>query len=85
MEAETGYRSGDWLRASPGEPRLAYDPDTTTLTQRRQAKVAELRALPVDEAKMLGLARVSVRTLILAFNLCCLPGNFLPVLSGASP
>ena len=64
MEAETGYRSGDWLRASPGEPRPVYDPDSTTLTQRRQAKVAELRALPADEAEMLGLARVSVRTLI---------------------
>ena len=64
MEAETGYRSGDWLRASPEEPRPAYDPDTTTLTQRRQAKVAELRALPVGEAQMLGLTRVSLRTLI---------------------
>jgi len=64
MEAETGYRTGDWLRALPGEPRPEYDPDATTLTQRRQAKVAELRSLPAEEARMLGVARVSVRTLI---------------------
>jgi hypothetical protein len=64
MEAETGYRSGDPLRALPGEPRPAYDPDKTTLTQRRKTKVAELRALPSGEARMLGLAHISVRTLI---------------------
>jgi hypothetical protein len=64
MEAETGYRSGDPLRAQPGEPRPGYHPDKTTLTQRRAAKVAELRALPADEARMLGLARVSTRSLI---------------------
>jgi transposase InsO family protein len=63
MEAETGFRSGDPLRALPGEPRPGYDPDTTTLTQRREAKAAELAALPAEEARMLGLERVSVRTL----------------------
>lgn len=62
MEAETGYRSGDPLLALPGEPRPGYDPDQTTLTQRRQAKVAELRALPAGEARMLGLAHVSFRS-----------------------
>jgi hypothetical protein len=35
MEAETGYRSGDPLRARPGEPRPGYHPDRTTLTQPR--------------------------------------------------
>ncbi|MFF4576677.1 hypothetical protein [Streptomyces sp. NPDC001410] len=42
-EVETGYRSGDPLLAAPGEPRPQYDPDTTTSTQRRQAKAEELR------------------------------------------
>lgn len=63
MEAETGYRSGDPLRPRPGEPRPGYDPATTTLMQRRETKVAELRALPAEDAKMLGLGRVSVRSL----------------------
>ncbi|WP_405144381.1 transposase [Sphaerisporangium sp. NBC_01403] len=63
MEAETGYRSGERLRRLSGEPRPAYDPETTTLTQRREAKVTELRALPAEEARMLGLERVSVRSL----------------------
>lgn len=63
MEAETGFRSGEMLRAQPGEPRAAYDPGTTSLTQRRVAKVAELKALPAAEARLLGLERVSVRTL----------------------
>lgn len=63
MEAETGYRSGDPLRALPQEPRPSYHPDKTTLTQRRAAKVAELRELAADDARVLGLDRVSVRTL----------------------
>jgi hypothetical protein len=63
MEIETGYRSGDCLRALPGEPRPGYHPERTTLTQRRIAKVAELQALPTDEARMLGLEHVSVRSL----------------------
>lgn len=63
MEAETGYRSGERLRAAPGEPRPAYDPDRTTVTQRREAKAAELRALPAEEARALGLHLVSARTL----------------------
>jgi transposase InsO family protein len=63
MEAETGYRGGDPLRAGPGEPRPLYDPAVTTLTQRREAKVAELKALGPDQARMLGLEQVSVRSL----------------------
>jgi hypothetical protein len=63
METETGYRSGTALRALASEPRPQYDPDKTTVTQRRAAKVAELRAMPPDEAQALGLAHVSVRTL----------------------
>ena len=63
METETGYRSGDRLRAAAGEPRTAYDPDRTTLAQRREAKVAELSALPAEEARALGLHLVSARTL----------------------
>lgn len=63
MEAETGFRSGDPRRALPGEPRPGYDPDVTTITQRRENKAAGLSALPAAEARMLGLARVSARTL----------------------
>jgi hypothetical protein len=62
MEVETGYRSGSPLHALPGEPRSAYDPASTTLTARREAKLAELTALGTEEARMLGLGRVSVRT-----------------------
>ncbi|MER7196099.1 hypothetical protein [Streptomyces flaveolus] len=63
LEAETGYRMGDASRALPGEPRSAYDPLTTAVTERRRAKAAELQALDRDEAARLGLARMSVRTL----------------------
>ena len=35
LEAETGYRSGSPFWAEPGEPRPEYDPQRTTLTQRR--------------------------------------------------
>ncbi|MFE7369537.1 transposase [Streptomyces anulatus] len=63
LEAETGFRSGHPSRARPGEPRPAYDPQETTVTQRRQAKVAELAALNPLEAAMLGLAHMSERTL----------------------
>jgi hypothetical protein len=63
LEAETGYRSGDPRRAEPGEPRPAYDPDRTTLGQRRRAKAAELKALGREEAATLGLAQVSELTL----------------------
>ncbi|MDP9417446.1 MAG: Mu transposase C-terminal domain-containing protein [Actinomycetota bacterium] len=41
-EAETGYRSGTPEVALPDEPRPEYDPATTTLTQRREAKAREL-------------------------------------------
>ncbi len=57
LEAETGFRSGDPLHPEPGEPRPAYDPRTTTLGQRRRAKVTELRALGGSEAALLGLGR----------------------------
>ncbi|WP_035791362.1 DDE-type integrase/transposase/recombinase [Kitasatospora mediocidica] len=64
LEVSTGFRSGDPLRASPGEPKPQYNPDTSTLTERRLAKVAELEAMDRQEAKLLALDRVSVRTLI---------------------
>ena len=63
LEAETGFRSGDPLHPEPGEPRPAYDPRTTMLGQRRQAKAAELNALGGEEAALLGLGSVSERTL----------------------
>jgi transposase InsO family protein len=63
LEAETGFRGGDPLHPGPGEPRPAYDPRSTTLGQRRQAKVAELKVLGADEAALLGLGQVSERTL----------------------
>ena len=49
LEAETGFRSGSPLRALDGEPRPEYDPDATTLGQRRAAKAAELRALGPEQ------------------------------------
>jgi hypothetical protein len=63
LEAETGYRSGDADKALPGEPRVGYDPATTSVEARRRAKVAELAALGLDEAGVLGLDSVSERTL----------------------
>jgi transposase InsO family protein len=63
LEAETGFRGGDPLRPGPGEPRPPYDPLSTTLGQRRQAKAAELRLLGDGEAALLGLGQISVRTL----------------------
>ncbi|MBC9718855.1 transposase family protein [Streptomyces sp. TRM66268-LWL] len=63
LEVETGYRSGSPFWAAPGEPRPAYDPDATTLTERRLAKVAELNALAPQDAKTLGLGAISFRTL----------------------
>lgn len=63
LEAMTGFRSGHPSRAQPGEPRPAYDPDRTTLTERRLVKVAELKAMPPQEAEMLGLRFMSLRTL----------------------
>ncbi|MFF0148004.1 Mu transposase-like protein [Amycolatopsis sulphurea] len=84
QEVETGFRGGDPLRASPGEPRPAYDPQSTTLTQRRLAKVAELTALGRDQARLLGFEHISERTLKrLAANcrafgmLGCVKGNWL--------
>ncbi|WP_030398333.1 transposase [Kitasatospora purpeofusca] len=66
-EVETGFLSGDPLLAGPAEPRPQYDPDATTLTQRRQAKAEELRLAAVenpDQAAALGLKRAGYRTLI---------------------
>lgn len=64
LEVETGYRSGDRLRPGPAEPKPEYDPDATTLTRRRHAKVAELAGLDRQQAKLLGLDAVGYRTLI---------------------
>nr|WP_251061721.1 transposase [Streptomyces sp. ISL-100] len=64
MEVNCGFRSGDPFRPEPGEPRPEYDPDRTTLTERRSAKAAELSALRREEARLLlGVAHVGVRTL----------------------
>ena len=63
LEAETGFRSGDPLHPEPGEPRPGYDPRSTTLGQRRRARAAELQALGGQEAALLGLGKVSERTL----------------------
>ncbi|OII65551.1 transposase [Streptomyces sp. CC53] len=66
-EVETGYRSGDPDAALPHEPLPQYDPETTTLTQRRKAKEAELRRARATDpalAKSLALHKVSVRTLV---------------------
>ncbi|GAA3085765.1 hypothetical protein GCM10020000_85300 [Streptomyces olivoverticillatus] len=64
LEVATGFRSGDPLRPGPDEPKPEYDPDTTTLTARRRAKVAELRAMDRQQAKLLGLDAVSLHTLM---------------------
>jgi hypothetical protein len=63
LETETGFRGGDPLRPAAGEPRPAFDPQATTLQQRRQAKVAELKALGAEEAALLGLGQAGTRTL----------------------
>lgn len=64
QEVRTGFRSGDRLRPGPGEPRPQYDPDLTTVTARRRAKVAELEAMGSQEAKLLSLGHAGTRTLI---------------------
>ncbi|MEO3791707.1 hypothetical protein ABGB14_15990 [Nonomuraea sp. B10E15] len=64
LEVETGFRGGDPTRPDPGEPKPAYDPAVTTLTQRRHAKVAELRVLDREHARLLALHQVGYRTLI---------------------
>jgi hypothetical protein len=64
LEVATGFRGGDPMRPAEGEPKPCYDPKTTTLTQRRHAKVAELAALDREEARLLGLDKVGYRTLI---------------------
>ncbi|WP_328974897.1 transposase [Streptomyces canus] len=66
-EVETGFRSGDPLNALPREPKPQYDPNSTTLTERRHAKVRELRQDTVrnpDLAAAHCLDKVSYRTLI---------------------
>ncbi len=64
MEINTGFRSGDPDKPGPGEPKPEYDPDLTTVTERRLAKVAELKAMDRQEAKLLALDKVSLSTLI---------------------
>ena len=64
LEVATGFRSGSRLHPGQGEPKPEYDPDGTTLTQRRHAKVAELAALDPQQARLLGLDHVGYRTLI---------------------
>ena len=64
LEVATGFRSGSSLHSGQGEPRPEYDPDATTLTQRRHAKAAELAALDPQQARLLGLDHVGYRTLI---------------------
>jgi hypothetical protein len=63
LEVETGYRSGSRYWARPGEPRPEYDLERTTLTERRRAKVAELKGMDHREARQLGLEWISERTL----------------------
>ncbi|MFI7093220.1 transposase [Streptomyces lydicus] len=66
-EVDSGFRSGDPMKALPGEPKAQYDPDSTTLTQRRHAKVRELRKETVanpDLAAEQRLDKVSYRTLV---------------------
>ncbi|MFJ4873242.1 transposase [Streptomyces sp. NPDC088757] len=63
LEAESGFRSGSRHWAQEGEPRPEYDPQRTTLTERRLTKVGELKALHPDDARQLGLGKVSERTL----------------------
>ncbi|WP_338894840.1 hypothetical protein WBG99_03250 [Streptomyces sp. TG1A-60] len=63
-EVRTGFRSGDRLRPGPGEPKPQYNPDTSTVTSRRHAKVAELQAMGRQEARLLALDQVGLRTLI---------------------
>jgi hypothetical protein len=91
QEAETGFRSGSALRAAAGEPRPGYDPACTTLAGRRAAKVAELAGLGRQEATLLGLVHVSVRTLQRWAAACrrhgmlgCVDGHWLRV-SGGHP
>lgn len=67
LEAETGYRSGDPGLPGPGEPRPGFDPATTTLTERRRAKAAEMKQFAEREpelAKANGLAAMSYGTLV---------------------
>lgn len=63
LEVQTGYRSGSRYWVLPGELRREYDPEPTTLTERRRAKAAELKGLDRREAKQLGLEWISERTL----------------------
>ncbi len=62
--SEDGVPQRRSAEAGAGEPKPEYDPETTTLTERRLAKVAGLKALNREEAKLLGLAEVGYRTLI---------------------
>ncbi|MFJ5847976.1 transposase [Streptomyces sp. NPDC092903] len=66
-EVATGFRSGDPVKALPGEPKAAYDTDTTTLTQRRHAKARELLQAAIAhpyQAAAQQLDKVSYRTVV---------------------
>ncbi|MGW0551910.1 transposase [Streptomyces altiplanensis] len=63
LEVETGFRSGSRYWARMDEPRAAYDPATTTLTERRRAKALELGVLGKEAARQLGWSGVGERTL----------------------
>ena len=64
LEMRTGFRSGSRHRPGPGEPKPEYNPDTTTLTERRLAKVAELTAIDPEQARLTELDQISFRTLV---------------------
>ncbi|GIF15469.1 DDE-type integrase/transposase/recombinase [Actinoplanes teichomyceticus] len=63
QEVHCGFRSGDPLLPAEGEPKPCYDPDRTTLTERRRAKIIELNNLRSLEKKLLGIRGASYRTL----------------------
>lgn len=84
MEAETGYQSGDALRARACEPLPQYDPRLTTVLQRRRSKAAEMAALPPEFLRALGFRGTSERTLRRLAGRCrqmgmlgCLPGSWV--------
>ncbi|MFF2544802.1 transposase [Kitasatospora sp. NPDC058063] len=63
LETQTGYRGGSPHRALAHEPRPGFDPASTTLRERREAKVREIKAMPPGEARRLGLEHMSRRSL----------------------
>lgn len=63
LDAGSGYRSGSQHCAQKGKPRPEYDPERTTLTERRLAKVAELKAPHPHDARQIRPGQISERTL----------------------